>query len=104
MGMRFGVVGTGYWARETHAAALAAHPDADLVGVWGRSFARAAELAETAGAAAFEHADDKFADVDPVAYAVPPEGPAHLAMRAASKQAEHDLPAPPGPCAPSGPR
>jgi hypothetical protein len=32
--MRFGIVGTGYWARQTHAAALAAHPDADLVGVW----------------------------------------------------------------------
>lgn len=39
MGMRFGVVGTGFWARETHAAALATHPDADLVGVWGRSSA-----------------------------------------------------------------
>ena len=35
--MRFAVVGTGYWARETHAAALAAHPDADLVGVWHQS-------------------------------------------------------------------
>ena len=34
MGMRFAVVGTGYWARETHVTALAAHPDADLVGVW----------------------------------------------------------------------
>jgi hypothetical protein len=43
--MRFGVVGTGYWARQTHAAALAAHPDADLVGVWGRSYDRAADLA-----------------------------------------------------------
>ena len=85
MGMRFGVVGTGFWARETHAAALAAHPDADLVGVWGRSFARAAELAETVGAQAFERADDMFADVDAVAFAVPPDVQADLAVRAATQ-------------------
>jgi predicted dehydrogenase len=45
--MRFGVVGTGFWARETHATALAAHPDTELVGVWGRSFERATDMAET---------------------------------------------------------
>lgn len=84
MGMRFGVVGTGFWARETHAAALAAHPDADLVGVWGRSFARATELAEAVGAQAFERADDMFADVDAVAFAVPPNVQADLAVRAAT--------------------
>jgi len=83
--MRFGVVGTGFWARETHAAALAAHPDADLVAVWGRSFARAAELAETVGAKAFEHVDDMFADVDAVAFAVPPDVQADLAVRAATQ-------------------
>jgi len=83
--MRFGVVGTGFWARETHAAALAAHPDADVVGVWGRSFARTAELAETVGAQAFEHADDMFANVDAVAFAVPPDVQADLAVRAATQ-------------------
>ena len=85
MGMRFGVVGTGFWARQTHAAALAAHPDTDVVGVWGRSFARAAELAETVGAQAFEHADDLFANVDAVAFAVPPDVQADLAVRAATQ-------------------
>jgi predicted dehydrogenase len=55
--MRFGVVGTGYWARETHATALAAHPDAELVGVWGRSFERAADLADRFGTQAFAEAD-----------------------------------------------
>jgi len=84
MGMRFGVVGTGFWARETHAAALVAHPDADLVGVWGRSFTRAAELAETVGAQAYERADDMFADVDAVAFAAPPDVQAALAVRAAT--------------------
>ena len=83
-GMRFGVVGTGFWARETHAAALVAHPDADLVGVWGRSFTRAAELAETVGAQAYERADDMFADVDAVAFAAPPDVQAALAVRAAT--------------------
>lgn len=82
--MRFGVVGTGYWARETHASALAAHPDANLVGVWGRSFARATELAEAFGARPYERVDDMFADVDAVAFAVPPDVQAELAVRAAS--------------------
>ena len=83
--MRFGVVGTGYWARETHAAALAAHPDADLVGVWGRSFARATELAAACGARPYERVDDLFADVDAVAFAVPPDVQAELAFRAATR-------------------
>jgi predicted dehydrogenase len=84
MGMRFAVVGTGYWARETHAAALAAHADVDLVGVWGRSFARAAELAEAFGARPYKRLDDMFADVDAVAFAVPPNVQADLAVRAAN--------------------
>ena len=83
--MRFGVVGTGYWARETHAVALAAHPDADLVGVWGRSFAAATELAEAVGAWPYERADDMFAQVDAVAFAVPPDVQAELAVRAATR-------------------
>jgi predicted dehydrogenase len=83
MSMRFAVVGTGYWARQTHASALAAHPDANLVGVWGRSFARAAELAEAFGARPYERVDDMFADVDAVAFAVPPNVQADLAVRAA---------------------
>jgi predicted dehydrogenase len=85
MGMRFGVVGTGYWAREAHATALAAHPGVDLVGVWGRSFARAAELAEAFGAQPYERVDDMFADVDAVAFAVPPNVQADLAVRAAMR-------------------
>ena len=40
--MRFGLVGTGHWAREVHGAALAAHPAVDLVGVWGRASAKTA--------------------------------------------------------------
>ena len=71
--MRFGLVGTGYWARETHATALAAHPGAELVGVWGRSFERATGLADSFGAKAYRDVDEMFADVDAVAFAVPPD-------------------------------
>jgi predicted dehydrogenase len=81
--MRFGLVGTGYWARETHATALAAHADAELAGVWGRSFERATDLAETFGARAYADVDTMFDEVDAVAFAVPPDVQAELAVRAA---------------------
>jgi predicted dehydrogenase len=83
--MRFGLVGTGYWARQTHAAALAAHPGVDFAGVWGRSFAQAGELAEAVGARPYKRAEDMFADVDAVAFAVPPDVQADLAVKAASQ-------------------
>ncbi|NED12433.1 gfo/Idh/MocA family oxidoreductase, partial [Streptomyces sp. SID9124] len=34
--LRVGLAGTGPWARNTHAPALAAHPGVVLSGVWGR--------------------------------------------------------------------
>ena len=40
--MRFGVLGTGHWAAKTQGIALAAHPEAELVGVWGRDPDKAA--------------------------------------------------------------
>jgi len=82
--MRFGLVGTGYWARETHATALAAHPGAELVGVWGRSLESATGLADSFGARAYQDVDEMFADVDAVAFAVPPDVQAELAVRAAA--------------------
>jgi len=84
MTMRFGLVGTGFWARETHATAIAAHPGAELAGVWGRSFDRATELGEAFGARPYEDADAMFADVDAVAFAVPPDVQSDLAVRAAT--------------------
>jgi predicted dehydrogenase len=83
--MRFGVVGTGFWARETHATALAGHPDTDLVGVWGRSFERATDMAEIFGARAYQDVDQMFDDVDAVAFAVPPDVQGQLAVRAADR-------------------
>lgn len=81
--MRFGLLGTGPWAQLTHGPALAAHPDATLVGVWGRRPEAAAEVAGALGTRAYESADALFADCDAVAVALPPDVQAPLAARAA---------------------
>lgn len=82
--LSFGVFGTGYWAAETHAAAIAAHPGARLAGVWGRDPAKAGVLAERYGVPAFDDADGLIDAVDAVAVALPPDVQADIAVRAAS--------------------
>ncbi|GAA4681807.1 Gfo/Idh/MocA family oxidoreductase [Streptomyces chumphonensis] len=82
--MRFGLLGTGPWAERTHALALAAHPHAELAGVWGRRPEAAAALAERHGTRAHTDVDDLFADCDAVAVALPPDVQAGLAVRAAA--------------------
>jgi predicted dehydrogenase len=84
--MRFGLVGTGYWARVTHATAIALTPGATLSAVWGRNPQAAADLAAEHGATPFTGADaiDAFLDgVDAVAFSVPPHVQAPIATRAA---------------------
>ncbi len=81
--MRFGLVGTGHWAREVHAAALATHPAVRFCGVWGRSPAKAASAAQAYGVPAFDDLDALLAEVEAVAFAVPPQVQAALAVRAA---------------------
>jgi predicted dehydrogenase len=66
-----------------HAPALAAHPRAELVGVWGRDVTKATALADEYGAAAYPEIDDLLADVDAVAVALPPDVQADVALRAA---------------------
>jgi predicted dehydrogenase len=83
MTLRFGLLGTGYWAAETQAAALAVHPEASLVGVWGRDPAKAAAVADRYGARGYADLDDLLADVDAVAVALPPDIQAAVALRAA---------------------
>ncbi|MCX6397154.1 MAG: Gfo/Idh/MocA family oxidoreductase [Propionibacteriales bacterium] len=80
---KFGLVGTGYWAREVHAAALAAHPGVDLVGVWGRSKDKAAAVGDLHGVAAYDDFDALLEEVDALAFAVPPMVQDGLALRAA---------------------
>jgi len=81
--MRFGLVGTGYWAKITHASALASTPGAELVAVWGRNPAAAAALAAEHGATAYQDFGEFLDNVDAVAFAVPPHVQAPLAIRAA---------------------
>ena len=81
--LSFGLVGTSYWADVTHAAGIAAHPQAELVGVWGRDPAKAAALAAKHGVRAFDDLDELIAAVDAVAFSVPPDVQAELALPAA---------------------
>ena len=83
MTLRVGVVGTGYWAEVVHAAGVAAHPDVELAGVWGRDRVKAAALAEPFGAASYDDFDELLADVDALTFAVPPMVQAPLAIKAA---------------------
>src|SRR5262245_20296457 len=83
--MRFGLLGTGYWAQYTQGAALIRHPDVELVGVWGRNPAKAEALAAAldANVAGYSEVDELLAAVDAVAVALPPDIQADLAERAA---------------------
>ncbi|MCF6507944.1 Gfo/Idh/MocA family oxidoreductase [Blastococcus sp. MG754426] len=81
--MRFGLLGTGHWARAVHATALAAHPTAELAGVWGRDAGRADALAAEFEVPGYGDVDALLADVDAVAIALPPHVQAPLAVRAA---------------------
>ncbi|WP_406149722.1 Gfo/Idh/MocA family protein [Streptomyces sp. NBC_01012] len=85
--LRIGLVGTGPWARNTQAPAIAEHPGAVLSGVWGRRAEAAGELAGTHGATAYTGdagLDALFAESDAVAFALPPDVQAPLAARAAA--------------------
>src|SRR5256885_13258867 len=81
--LRFGLLGTGYWAAETQAAGLDGHPDARFVGVWGRNPDKARALADRYGVDAYTDVDALIGDVDAVAMALPPDVQAGLAVRAA---------------------
>jgi predicted dehydrogenase len=81
--MRFGLVGTAHWARVTHAAAIAATPQAELVGVWGRRPEAVQALADEYAARAYDDFDALLHDVDAVVFSVPPHVQAPLATRAA---------------------
>ena len=81
--MRFGLFGTGPWAHQAHAPALAGHPDVEFVGVWGRNPDKATVLAQKHDTRAYADADRLIAEVDAVAVALPPDVQAPLALRAA---------------------
>lgn len=81
--MRFGLVGTGYWARVTHAAVLAREPGAELVAVWGRHADKAEALGSEFAIEAYTEFSEFLSGLDAVAFAVPPDVQAELAVAAA---------------------
>ena len=81
--LRFGLVGTGHWARIAHAPALVLTEGIELAGVWGRDPQAAAALAAEHGAVGFADVDALLAAVDGVAFAVPPDVQAPIAAAAA---------------------
>jgi predicted dehydrogenase len=82
--VRFGVLGTGHWAQTVHAAALAEHPTASLVGVWGRDLAKAKAVGAEFDVPGYADLDALLAEVDAVAIAVPPSVQVGLVERAAA--------------------
>jgi predicted dehydrogenase len=81
--LRFGLVGTGYWARIAHAPALASTEGIELAAVWGRNPQAASALAASHQAAAHTDIESFLADLDGVAFAVPPDVQAPIATAAA---------------------
>jgi len=81
--MRFGLVGTGYWARVTHAPAVASTEGVELTAVWGRDPRAAAGLAAEYQATPSRDIEAFLAGVDAVCFAVPPDVQAPIATRAA---------------------
>lgn len=73
-----------------HGPGLMAAESVDLVGVWGRSPDKARVLATELGVPAHDDFEALLADVDAVAFAVPPEVQAELALVAA-KAGKHLL-------------
>jgi predicted dehydrogenase len=80
--MRFGLIGTGYWAATVHAPGLVSHPEAELVGIWGRDPAKAETLAAQFGAQPFSDVDLLIGSVEALAFSVPPDVQAEIAEHA----------------------
>jgi len=81
--LRFGLAGTGYWAQVAHARALASAPGIEFAAVWGRNIEAAASLAAEHRITAHVDFEAFLADVDAVAFSVPPDVQSELAVRAA---------------------
>ncbi len=78
-----GIVGAGPWAGMVHAPALAGSPHTRLAGVWARRHEAAAALASAHGSTPYDRLEDLFDHCEAVAFAVPPDVQAALAVRAA---------------------
>lgn len=76
-----GLVGGGPWAQQVHAPMLAAGPETTLAGIWTRR--GVSPLGERFGVPVFGSFDELLDSCEAVAFAVPPDIQAGLAIRAA---------------------
>lgn len=83
MAIRFGVVGTGYWASDVHLPGLLRTDGADVVGLWGRTPSRVEKIAERYHIRPFSRLSDMLAEVDAVSVAVQPQAQRDIAVAAA---------------------
>lgn len=81
--VRVGLVGAGPWARGMHAPMLTGGPETELVGVWARRPEAARELAAAHGTEAYQDYAALLAQCEAVAFAVPPDVQAAMAVEAA---------------------
>lgn len=81
--LRVGLVGAGPWAHLFTGPMIVASDDLELAGIWARRPDAAADLATTLGVPAVDDLDALIADVDALAFALPPNVQAELASRAA---------------------
>jgi predicted dehydrogenase len=83
--LRFGLVGTGHWARIAHAPALSATDGIEFTAIWGRNRQALGDIAHEYGVSPHADFDEFLGAVDAVAFAVPPDVQSALAIRAAAK-------------------
>jgi predicted dehydrogenase len=88
--MRFGLAGTGYWARIAHAPALSSTAGVEFTAVWGRNPQAAADLAAEYRATPYHDVSAFLAGVDAVSFAVPPDVQAPIATQTA-REGKHLL-------------
>src|SRR4051812_13959979 len=84
--MKFGLVGTGPWARMTHGPGLVHADGIELVGVWGRNPQETDRFAADPGAPPSRNYSPMLNDVEAVASAVPPAVQAEMAIDAAAAE------------------
>jgi len=83
MVVRFGVVGTGYWASEVHLPGLLRTDGADVAGLWGRTPSQVEKIAEKYRIRPFSRLSDMLAEVDAVSIAIQPQAQREIAVAAA---------------------
>lgn len=82
--LKMGLIGAGPWAQMFHAPMIAAGPATTLSAVWARRPEAAVAVVEAHGGVAAKSLEDLFDRCDAVAFAVPPDVQAALALRAAA--------------------